>query len=221
MPRLFAAPTVASMKIWKPGPARSIAKRTLDTVVATVAMLVLCPVLIAIAMAIKVTSRGPVLFIQLRYGLNNQLFTIYKFRTMYVDVEDRTGIAHTHFDDRRVTSIGKVLRRLSLDELPQLINVIRGDMSLVGPRPHVPGMIAGGCLYEVLVPNYFERHRIRPGLTGLAQAHGFRGCAVNPDLAKARIAHDLSYIENWSLALDFRIIVETIRIEILKAGNGI
>ena len=205
----------------KSGPAHSAAKRGFDVVVAALSLLALSPALLVIALAIKLTSRGPVLFCQQRYGLNNEKFTIYKFRSMHIDSCDQKGVQQTRVADERVTPVGKALRRFSLDELPQLINIVRGDMSLVGPRPHVPGMLAGGFLYEVLVPNYFERHIVKPGLTGLAQARGLRGCTADAERAKARIDQDLKYIENWSLALDLRIIMETVRTEFLKAGNGI
>jgi len=188
---------------------------------ATLGLLVLSPGLIAIALAIKLTSRGPILFRQRRYGLNNKIFVIYKFRTMYVDEADETGVEQTRYSDRRVTPVGRVLRRFSLDEFPQLFNAARGDMSLVGPRPHVPGMLAAGVPYEILVPNYFERHRMKPGITGLAQARGLRGSTADVELAKARIDLDLKYIQNWSLTLDLRIIIETVWREFLKAGNGI
>lgn len=201
--------------------ARSITKRSFDIVVAALALFVLLPSLLLIAGAIKFTTRGPVLFRQRRYGLNNQIFEIYKFRTMYSDKCDRTGVTQTCTADQRVTPIGKILRRLSLDELPQLFNVLKGDMSLVGPRPHVPGMLAAGVAYETLVPNYFERHRVRPGVTGLAQARGFRGSTVDAAPAKARIDLDLMYIQEWSFLLDLRIIVETVRAEFLKLGGGI
>jgi polysaccharide biosynthesis protein PslA len=201
-------------------PARSAVKRSFDAALATLGMLVLLPGLLLIALAIKLSSPGPILFRQRRYGRDNEMFLIYKFRTMYIDKGDDTGVKQTHRSDQRVTPVGKFLRRSSLDELPQLLNVVRGDMSLVGPRPHVPGMLAAGVPYEILVPNYFERHRVRPGITGLAQARGLRGSTVDADLAKARIDLDLKYIHNWSFALDVRIIIETVWTEFLKAGNG-
>jgi polysaccharide biosynthesis protein PslA len=123
-------------------PTTSLAKRSFDIFAATLGLLLLSPCLLVVALAIKLTSRGPVLFRQRRYGLNNAIFVIYKFRTMYIDIGDETGVKQTCGADRRVTPIGKVLRRWSLDELPQLLNIVKGDMSLVGPRPHVPGMLA-------------------------------------------------------------------------------
>jgi len=205
-----------------PRPARSVVKRSFDAIAASFALLVLLPGLLVVALTIKLTSRGPILFRQRRYGLNNEIFEIYKFRTMFVDKCDASGLMQTTCrNDPRVTPVGKILRRSNLDELPQLLNVVKGDMSLVGPRPHVVGMLAAGGLYEILVPNYFERHRVRPGITGLAQARGLRGSTVDAALAKARIDLDLQYVQNWSFALDLRILVETVWTELLKAGDGI
>lgn len=198
----------------------STAKRALDVTGALIGLLLLMPLLLIIAIAIKATSRGPVLFRQNRYGLGGKTFEIFKFRTMRVEQSDPSGVAFTQAGDARVTSVGRVLRRMSLDELPQLLNVLRGEMSLVGPRPHVPGMLAGGQLYKVLVPEYFERCRVRPGITGLAQACRLRGAAVDADLARARVAHDLAYIANWSLKLDLLIIWATISNE-CRGGSGI
>lgn len=202
-------------------PVRSLVKRSYDVLVATLVLIVLLPGIFVIALAIKASSPGPVLFRQRRYGLNNELFRIYKFRTMYINKGDHTGVRQTCIADERVTPIGRFLRRLNLDELPQLINVIKGDMSLVGPRPHVPGMLAAGIPYEQLVPNYFDRHRVKPGITGLAQARGLRGSTVDPELAKARIELDLTYIKEWSFWLDWRIMIETLATEFLKTGNGV
>jgi polysaccharide biosynthesis protein PslA len=202
-------------------PAGSIAlKRALDLMLATLLLMFLAPGLIAVATAIKATSRGPVLFRQRRYGLNDTEFEIFKFRTMYVERSDCSGVTQTRANDPRVTPLGRLLRRTSIDELPQLLNVLMGDMSLVGPRPHVPGMRAGGVLYEELVPYYFERHKVRPGLTGLAQVNGLRGSTEDPVRAIARIDHDLAYIAQCSPALDLYILWETLRSEFLS-GSGI
>ncbi len=146
---------------------------------------------------------------------------IYKFRTMYIDQCDQTGVEQARKADQRITPIGRFLRRYSIDELPQLINVVKGDMSLVGPRPHVPNMLAAGLPYELLVPNYFERHRVRPGLSGLAQAKGFRGCTDDAKQAKTRIDLDLQYIQNWSFGLDLRIILETLRTQLVRSRDDI
>jgi exopolysaccharide biosynthesis polyprenyl glycosylphosphotransferase len=194
-------------------------KRVFDLVGAGVALLFLGPLFIAIAIAIKLTSPGPVLFTQPRYGYRNHRFRIYKFRTMYTHLSDRAGTRQASQGDPRVTSIGRILRRTSLDELPQLLNVIKGDMSLVGPRPHVPGMLAAGMLYEELVPYYFQRHTVRPGITGLAQVNGCRGSTMQAQDAIVRVDHDLEYIENWSIWLDIRILLLTCRREFLS-GTG-
>lgn len=200
-------------------PSASVGKRVFDVVVANAALLFLAPLLIAIAIAIKVTSPGPVLFFQYRYGYRNRFFKIYKFRTMRTNACDVAGVKQTVEGDSRVTSVGKILRKTSLDEIPQLFNVIKGDMSLVGPRPHVPGMLAAHLPYEDLVPYYFQRHTARPGITGLAQVSGCRGSTVEPSRAISRIDYDLDYIEKWSLRMDIMIIVRTIRREFLS-GSG-
>lgn len=194
-------------------------KRGFDIAAASLLILAASPLLVAITAAVRLSSPGPVLFRQPRYGLNAELFQIYKFRTMIVEVEDRSGVAQTRKNDPRVTPIGKTLRRLNLDELPQLFNVLRGDMSLVGPRPHVPGMRAGGMLYEHLVPHYHLRHRMRPGMTGLAQINRLRGSTSDAKFAKARIEYDIAYANNWSLWLDLRILWLTFRTEVLR-GSG-
>ncbi|MBN9050307.1 MAG: exopolysaccharide biosynthesis polyprenyl glycosylphosphotransferase [Rhizobiales bacterium] len=198
-------------------PPRSRTKRLFDVTSATCALIILSPLLAAIGIAIKLTSPGPIFFTQNRYGHLNQRFRIYKFRTMHVHLGDAFGVKQTIANDPRVTSIGRFLRRTSLDELPQLINVVTGDMSLVGPRPHVPGMQAASTLYENLVPYYFQRHTIKPGITGLAQVSGCRGSTASADQAISRVDYDLDYIERWSLWLDVKIIWWTIRHELLSA----
>ena len=185
------------------------AKRAVDIVGASFGLLILAPLLIGIAVAIKATSQGPVFFRQKRYGYHNRRFRIFKFRTMFVHLGDNKGTQQTKADDPRITPLGRILRKTSLDELPQLLNVLAGDMSLVGPRPHVPGMLAGGMLYEELTPYYFQRHNMRPGITGLAQVSGYRGSTVVPMSAIERLDHDLHYIEGWSIGLDTRIILRT------------
>lgn len=195
------------------------AKRTVDIIGASFGLLLFAPLMIGIAIAIKVTSRGPIFFRQKRYGYHNRRFLIYKFRTMYNHLSDHRGTHQTTPGDPRVTPVGRILRKTSLDELPQLINVLIGDMSLVGPRPHVPGMLAGGLLYEQLTPYYFQRHHMRPGITGLAQVSGYRGDTSVPLSAVERLDHDLQYIEKWSLWLDFSIIIRTL-IRELTSGSG-
>lgn len=195
------------------------AKRLLDAFGSAAGLVVMAPLLIGIAIAIKLTSPGPVFFRQKRYGYHNRRFWILKFRTMYIDLSDQRGTRQATANDPRVTPLGRILRKTSLDELPQLINVLKGDMSLVGPRPHVPGMLANGMLYEEFIPYYFQRHNMRPGVTGLAQVRGFRGTTARPGAALARVDCDLEYIENWSLVQDFRIILATIATEFLS-GSG-
>jgi lipopolysaccharide/colanic/teichoic acid biosynthesis glycosyltransferase len=201
-------------------PSRSGAKRMMDLVGASLALLFLAPLLGIIALVIKLSSPGPVLFSQYRYGHRNHRFRIYKFRTMHIHLTDLRGTRQTTDDDPRVTRFGRFLRHTSLDELPQLINVVKGDMSLVGPRPHVPGMLAAGVLYEDLVPYYFQRHAVRPGITGLAQVSGCRGSTTDPAAAISRLDYDLEYIETWSLWLDARILIRTAIDEFLS-GSGI
>lgn len=197
-------------------PSRSQTKRMFDATAATCALLFFAPLFVVIALAIKLTSPGPVFFTQLRYGHRNRRFQIYKFRTMHTHLGDPHGVKQTVAGDPRVTMVGRFLRKTSLDELPQLINVVLGHMSLVGPRPHVPGMQAASTLYESLVPYYFQRHTIRPGITGLAQVSGCRGSTANADAAISRVDYDLEYIERWSLWLDIKIIWWTVRRELFS-----
>ena len=176
-------------------PSASIRKRIFDVAVASAALLFLAPLLIVVAIAIKVTSPGPVLFHQYRYGYRNRSFKIYKFRSMRTDVGDARGVKQTVQGDSRVTPVGRILRKTSLDEIPQLISHW-GDMSLVGPRPHVPGMLAAQLPYEHLLPYCFQRHR--PRNHRIAQVSGCRSSAVE-QIARSRGHYDLDYIEKWSL----------------------
>lgn len=186
-------------------------KRGADLVLASLALVILAPALLLIALAIRLTSPGPALFRQVREGLNGKPFRIYKFRTMQADRCDPVGLCPTVPDDPRITPFGRFLRRTSLDELPQLINVLRNDMSLIGPRPHVYSMTVCGVCYTCLVPFYPARHAMKPGITGWAQANGYRGPLDDLLHARARIDHDLAYIENFSLRLDLRILWLTLR----------
>lgn len=183
-----------------------VLKATLDYILAGVGLFLLSPLLILIAVAIKLDSPGPVFFRQRRYGQNNRIFRIYKFRTMFV-TEDGQHIKQAERNDPRVTRIGWFLRRTSLDELPQLINVLSGDMSIVGPRPHA---LAHDQLFDQQLDLFSLRRRVRPGLTGWAQVHGFRGeTKTTLDISK-RVEHDLYYIDNWSIWLDVEIMIRTI-----------
>lgn len=200
-------------------PASLALKRLIDIVGSLVALVALAPLLMIVAIIIKISSRGPVFFRQAREGLNGQHFSVLKFRSMHVELCDATGVAHTVDDDPRITWIGRIIRKTSIDELPQLFNVLAGDMSLVGPRPHVPGMLAAGQSYRQLVSDYDERLRMRPGITGWAQANGLRGSASNARKARERIYHDIAYVQNFSLWLDVKIMVKTVAREFLS-GTG-
>jgi len=196
-----------------------VLKRAFDIITALAALLALAPFFVLIAVAIKGTSRGPVFFRQAREGLNGAPFQVFKFRSMRVEDCDVSGVNQTVKGDPRVTAIGRFLRRTSIDELPQLINVLLGDMSIVGPRPHVAGMRAGGMLYGELVPYYAMRLDMLPGITGWAQANGLRGTTQDAELARARVDHDIAYIQNFSLALDLRIVWMTFWREFIS-GTG-
>lgn len=200
-------------------PVQLALKRGMDIVASAAALIVLSPLLLAIAVAIRLTSPGPAVFSQLRWGRDCHKIRVFKFRSMYADLSDKTGVEQTRTGDHRITPLGAVLRKTNLDELPQLFNVLRGDMSLVGPRPHAIGMKAAGVLYEDLVADYHKRHRVRPGITGLAQMRGLRGPTILASKARARAAADLLYVENYSLVLDIRIIVGTLRNEVF-GGTG-
>jgi len=183
-----------------------VAKRIEDIVLASLILAVIAAPMAVIAAAVKLTSPGPVIFRQRRYGLNGNEFEIWKFRTMTV-MEDGAQFVQAKRGDRRVTPLGRFLRGTSLDELPQFLNVLRGDMSIVGPRPHP---VALDEQHRRLIPRYYFRHRIRPGITGLAQVSGFRGETDTLDKMEKRIEHDIRYIDQWSLLLDLRIIWLTV-----------
>lgn len=180
-----------------------------DHVIATLALIVLFPVFLVVALAVKLESKGPVFFKQKRYGFNNELIEIYKFRSMYTDQADVDARKLVTKDDPRVTRVGRFIRRTSLDELPQLFNVMKGELSLVGPRPHATMASAAGNLYETVVDGYFARHKVKPGMTGWAQINGWRGETDTAEKIERRVEHDLYYIENWSLTFDLYILART------------
>jgi polysaccharide biosynthesis protein PslA len=187
----------------------TIIKRIEDLAVATSALILLAPLLFITALLIKLTSKGPILFVQPRYGFNNREFFVLKFRSMYTERQDLLGENRTRKQDDRVTPVGRIIRKLSIDELPQLWNVLRGDMSIVGPRPHAVHMKVGDLFYFDAVKGYAARHRVKPGITGLAQVRGLRGEIDTIERAKRRVELDTYYIDNWSLGLDLQIIFET------------
>ena len=188
------------------GPLQSLVKRLFDIVAATVGLILLSPVFLVVALLIKRDSPGPVFFRQLRLGYNQRGFHIYKFRSMKVDVEDGS-VRQASRNDPRITRIGRWLRRYNIDELPQLLNVLRGEMSIVGPRPHA---VAHDRLFEKRIEMYPRRLNVRPGITGWAQVHGLRGETDTDHKMAARVEHDLYYIDNWSLWLDMYIVALTV-----------
>jgi polysaccharide biosynthesis protein PslA len=210
-----ADPALESVPVWQWS-----TKRLVDIALSTGALFLLFPLLTIVALAIVLTDRGPVFFRQKRVGKDGKLFDILKFRSMRVQECDASGVAQTVAGDDRVTRIGAFIRRTSIDELPQLFNILLGQMSIVGPRPHVPGMQAAGKDYDALVPYYGYRHLVAPGLTGWAQANGFRGETKLASAAVQRIEHDVAYIQNYSLFLDFQIMLRTARREFLS-GSGV
>ena len=182
-----------------------MAKRASDIVMASLILLLLSPLLLAIAIGVKLSSPGPVIFRQRRYGLDGQEIMVYKFRSMTV-CEDSGEIVQAQKNDQRVTKLGAFLRKTSLDELPQFVNVLQGRMSIVGPRPHA---VAHNEMYRKMIKGYMLRHKVRPGITGWAQVNGLRGETKTVDKMEARIEHDLEYLRNWSLRLDLYIIFKT------------
>jgi len=185
---------------------RAIAKRATDVLVSATALLLAAPILIAIAVLVRLSSTGPVIFRQRRYGLNGEQIMVYKFRTMTV-TDDGPTIVQATKSDPRTTRIGRFLRRYSLDELPQLLNVLTGQMSLVGPRPHA---VAHNEAYRKLIKGYMVRHKVKPGITGLAQVNGLRGETRNLEQMEERVRYDLEYLRNWSFQLDIAILWKTV-----------
>jgi len=193
------------LKGWSP-----VLKRLEDIVISSLLIIACAPLMLVIALLIKLDSKGPVLFKQRRYGYCNQLIKVYKFRTMHHSMRDEHASQQTTVNDRRVTPLGRFLRRSSLDELPQLFNVLTGRMSMVGPRPHAKATKAAGVLFEDAVDNYAARHRVKPGITGWAQVNGYRGETNTLEKIEKRVDFDLEYIENWSVLFDLYIILKTI-----------
>ncbi|PHP21092.1 sugar transferase [Sphingobium sp. IP1] len=185
-------------------------KRLFDILVATIATIALSPVLFGAALAVKLTSPGPILFRQPRIGKDGRPFSIYKFRSMRTEASDHKAATLTRRDDDRVTRVGAFLRKTSIDELPQLFNVLNGDMSVVGPRPHAAAAKAGDSLYWEVDARYWERHCIKPGMTGLAQVRGHRGATDHHQDLIDRLQSDLEYVSDWSIWRDLRIIVATL-----------
>jgi exopolysaccharide biosynthesis polyprenyl glycosylphosphotransferase len=199
-------------------PSQAFIKSTIDRVCAFLILVLIAPLLLSIALLLKLTSPGPILFRQQRFGLNNEKVEILKFRTLYDHCADLNAWQPVKRYDKRVTPIGKILRALSLDELPQLVNVLNGDMSLIGPRPLPVDLKVEGRLCREF-PHYPARHRVRPGITGLAQVSGWRGgMEVAEDLEK-RLAYDLAYVDNYSLLLDMKIAIATVFV-VLRGSNA-
>jgi Undecaprenyl-phosphate glucose phosphotransferase len=190
----------------------ALLKRAQDVALSLGLLIFISPVLLGIAATIKLTSKGPVLFRQRRLGYNNRVIEVLKFRSMYTHLSDADATQQSFRGDKRVTPIGAWLRKTSLDELPQLFNVLKGEMSLVGPRPHALATTAGGLALEEAVPVYASRHRVKPGITGWAQVNGYRGALDSVDKIVHRVNHDLYYIENWSLTFDLKILWRTARL---------
>jgi Undecaprenyl-phosphate glucose phosphotransferase len=198
-----------------------VSKWMIDRILGSLILLMALPVMALVAVAIKLDSRGPVLFKQKRYGFNNEIIEVFKFRSLRTDLTDQTAAKQVTADDPRVTRVGRFIRRTSLDELPQLFNVVfQGSLSLVGPRPHaVEGRIMTDKLFEQVVDGYFARHRVKPGVTGWAQVNGLRGATDTQDKVQRRLEYDLYYIEHWSVLFDLYIIALT-PVAVLKGDNA-
>ncbi len=197
-----------------------VAKYIFDKVIGTLCLILASPVMALVALAVKLDSPGPILFKQRRHGFNNEIVEVYKFRSMYADQQDLLARKQVSRDDPRVTRVGRFIRRTSLDELPQLFNVVfKSNLSLVGPRPHAIVARAGDILYAEVVDGYFARHRVKPGITGWAQINGWRGETDTEEKIQKRVECDLYYIENWSILLDVYILAMT-PFALIKAENA-
>lgn len=197
----------------------SVAKRLFDIVFSLLGILVFSPVMLATAIAIKLDSRGPVLFRQKRHGFNNEVIEVFKFRSMYIDQCDPTARNAVGRDDPRVTRVGRFIRKTSIDELPQFFNALLGSLSLVGPRPHAVSAQTHDRVYHEVVDGYFARHKVKPGVTGWAQINGWRGEMDSDEKIRMRTQFDLDYIENWSLWLDMKILFLT-PVRLLNTENA-
>ena len=193
-----------------------VQKRVLDLFAATTALILLSPLLLAVAAAIKLDTPGPIFFRQWRVGQGNRQFRIFKFRSMRQDSSDADGTQSAGRQDNRVTGIGRLIRKTSIDELPQLFNVLRGEMSMVGPRPHALGSTAGDELFWHASRQYWLRHALKPGITGLAQIRGYRGATEKVEDLDLRVRCDLEYLSNWSLWSDVMILIKTLRVVVHK-----
>ena len=191
-------------------------KRCFDIVLASLCLIALSPLMLAVYLAIRFDSPGPGLFRQPRVGFHNRTFRIFKFRSMRAEASDAAGSQSTRQDDDRITRIGAFIRKTSIDELPQLINVLSGDMSMVGPRPHALGSTAGDQLFWEIDASYWKRHALKPGITGLAQIRGHRGATHRREDLVNRLAADTEYINNWTLWRDIRILILTARVLVHK-----
>jgi Undecaprenyl-phosphate glucose phosphotransferase len=197
----------------------SFLKGAMDKAIALFAIVVLAPVMLAVAVAVRMESKGPIIFRQKRFGFNNELVEVFKFRSMYTDMSDASAARLVTKDDPRVTRVGRIIRKTSLDELPQLFNVLAGTLSLVGPRPHATQAKAAGTLYEQVVDGYFARHKVKPGITGWAQVRGWRGETDTREKLEQRVKHDLEYIDRWSLGFDLYILAKT-PLALLRSENA-
>ena len=187
----------------------AISKRIFDVVIASTALVVLSPIMLLTAIAVRLDSKGPIIFKQMREGFNNEPIKVYKFRSLYTDRGDASGTNVVTKGDNRVTRVGRFIRKTSIDELPQLFNVLQGTLSLVGPRPHVPNAQTDNRLWVEVVDSYIARHKVKPGVTGWAQITGWRGEVDTKEKLKGRVDADLYYIENWSLMFDLYILALT------------
>lgn len=194
-------------------------KDVMDRLIALFAIVALAPVMLAVAAAVRFESEGPIIFRQRRYGFNNELIEVFKFRSMYSNLTDHNASRLVTKGDSRVTRVGRIIRKTSLDELPQLFNVLTGQLSLVGPRPHATQAKAADALYEKVVDGYFARHKVKPGITGWAQINGWRGETDTREKIEQRVKYDLDYIDRWSLLFDLYIIVRT-PFALLKSDNA-